>query len=117
MRRMLDDTERSEAMLRKAFVMHLRAGCEEEYRRRHNPIWPEMAAALKARGAKNYSIFLHRETNQLFGYVEIDDETQWSSMAQTDVCRRWWAYMAPLMATNPDHSPVTQDLAEVFHLD
>ena len=104
-------------MIRKAFVMQLHPGQEAEYRRRHNPIWPELAAELKARGARNYSIFLHPETLQLFAYVEIEDEAKWRGAAGSEVVRRWWARMRELMESHPDDSPVTRELAEVFHLD
>lgn len=104
-------------MIRKAFVMAVHPGCEAEYERRHRPIWAELAAVLKAHGAHNYSIFLHPETNQLFGYVEIEDETRWAAVAATPECRRWWAFMAELMPANPDGSPVARDLREVFHLE
>ncbi len=104
-------------MIRKAFVMQLHPGQEEEYRRRHNPIWPELEAELKARGAHNYSIFLHPETRQLFAYVEIEDEAKWLDVASSDACRRWWAHMRELMETHPDNRPVSRDLVEVFHLD
>jgi L-rhamnose mutarotase len=92
-------------------------GSEAEYRRRHQPIWPELEAVLKAHGVRNYSIFLHPETRQLFGYAEIEDEARWQAIAQTDVCRRWWAHMRKLMPTNPDNSPVALDLEEVFHIE
>jgi L-rhamnose mutarotase len=104
-------------MMRKAFVMAVHPDQHEEYERRHNPIWPELAAALKERGARNYSIFLHEETNQLFAYVEIEDEERWNSTAETDVCRRWWAHMKDIMPSNPDNSPKSKLLREVFHLD
>jgi L-rhamnose mutarotase len=104
-------------MIRKAFVMQVNAGQHEEYRKRHNPIWPDLADTLKAHGVHNYSIFLHPETNQLFAYVEIEDELQWRNIAQTDVCRKWWAHMHEIMPSNPDHSPQSSDLQEVFHLD
>ena len=64
----------------------------------------------------NYSIFLHPETRQLFGYAEIRDEAQWAAIAQTEVCRKWWAYMRDMMPCNPDNSPVSLGLDEVFHL-
>jgi len=67
-------------MIRKAFVMAVNAGHEQEYEHRHNPIWPELEATLKAHGAHNYSIFLHPETRQLFGYVEIEDEARWNAI-------------------------------------
>jgi len=103
-------------MLRKAFVMQLKPGVEEEYARRHNPIWDELADVLKAHGVSNYSIFLHPGTRQLFAYAEIEDEERWQAIALTPVCRRWWDFMADLMEVNPDHSPVGIPLGEVFHL-
>lgn len=103
-------------MIRKAFVMTLNPGQEDEYRQRHNPIWPELEATLKEHGAHNYSIFLDRAAGRLFAYVEIEDEERWAAIAQTAICRRWWAAMADIMATNPDNSPVAVELEEVFHL-
>lgn len=103
-------------MIRKAFVMHLHPGKKEEYRRRHNPIWPELEAELKSHGAHNYSIFLDEATHTLFAYVEIEDEARWQSIAQTEACRRWWAFMKDVMPSNPDNSPVAKEIEEVFHL-
>jgi L-rhamnose mutarotase len=103
-------------MIRKAFVMHVHPGREAEYARRHQPIWDELTATLKAHGAHNYSIFLHAETRQLFAYVEIEDEARWAAIAQTEVCQRWWKFMAEVMPSNPDHSPVSRPLQEVYHL-
>jgi L-rhamnose mutarotase len=104
-------------MLRKAFVMSVNAGSETEYERRHRPIWPELEAVLKRHGVQNYSIFLHPETRQLFGYVEIEDEARWNAIASTPECQRWWKHMSDVMPGNPDHSPVSTALREVFHLD
>jgi L-rhamnose mutarotase len=104
-------------MIRKAFVMSVNAGSETEYERRHRPIWKDLAAVLKEHGVHNYSIFLHPETRQLFGYVEVEDEARWAAIADTEVCRRWWSHMGDVMPSNPDNSPVSCDLREVFHLD
>ncbi len=104
-------------MIRKAFVMSVHAGHEAEYARLHQPIWAELEAVLKAHGVHNYSIFLHPETRQLFGYAEIESEARWASIAQTDVCQRWWKHMGDVMPSNPDHSPVSRGLDEVFHID
>jgi L-rhamnose mutarotase len=104
-------------MKRKAFVMSVNAGMEEEYEKRHSPIWPELEAALKQHGVLNYSIFLHPDTRQLFAYAEIEDEERWSAIADTAVCKKWWAQMKDLMPTNPDNSPVSRELKEVFHID
>jgi L-rhamnose mutarotase len=104
-------------MIRKAFLMSVHSGKEAEYQRRHTPIWADLAAELKSHGSHNYSIFLDEKTHQLFGYVEIESEERWAAVAQTDACRRWWKFMADLMPSNPDNSPVSRDLREVFHLD
>jgi len=103
-------------MIRKAFLMTLKPDCQEEYERRHNPIWPELEAVLKKHGVSNYSIFLDRNTDRLFAYAEIESEERWQQIAQTEVCRRWWAHMKDLMLTNPDDSPSASELDEVFHL-
>jgi L-rhamnose mutarotase len=104
-------------MIRKAFVMSVNPGQEREYERRHRPIWPELEATLKAHGAHNYSIFLHAETRQLFGCVEIEDEKRWAAIAQTPICKKWWAHMKDIMPSNPDNSPKSVELREVFHID
>lgn len=104
-------------MIRKAFVMQVDPGQHEEYRVRHNPIWPELAATLQAHGVHNYSIFLHPGTHQLFAYVEIEDEARWQAIAHTPICQKWWKHMAEVMPANPDGSPQSTDLREVFHLD
>lgn len=103
-------------MIRKAFVMSVHAGREAEYEQRHRPIWPELEQVLRAHGVHNYSIFLHPETRQLFGYVEIEDEARWDAIAKTPICRKWWDHMKSIMPSNPDHSPVSRELREVFHL-
>ena len=104
-------------MIRKAFVMEVYPDKHEEYEKRHNDIWPEMIEELRKHGGSNYSIFLDKETNRLFGYVEIEDEEKWSRMASTEINQKWWDYMDPVMKTNPDKSPVSVDLKEVFHMD
>jgi L-rhamnose mutarotase len=103
-------------MIRKAFVMSVYPGHEEEYQQRHSPIWPELEATLKEHGVHNYSIFLQPETHQLFGYAEIESEARWAKIAETPNCKKWWHSMKSLMPSNPDASPVSADLKEVFHL-
>ncbi|BAC12449.1 hypothetical conserved protein [Oceanobacillus iheyensis HTE831] len=104
-------------MKRKGFIMTVYPDKHDEYEKRHNEIWPEMVAELKKHGAHNYSIFLDKQTNQLFGYIEIEDEEKWSKMAETSINQKWWKFMKPVMKTNSDDSPVSTDLTEVFHMD
>jgi L-rhamnose mutarotase len=101
----------------KGFKMKLNEGQEAEYIRRHNELWPEMQDMLHAHGGKNYTIFLDRETNILFGYIEIEDEALWANAADTPINRKWWDFMADIMETNADNSPVSKNLLTVFHLD
>jgi len=103
-------------MIRKAFVMTLRPGCEAEYERSHNPIWSELETVLQDHGVWAYSIFLNRENDQLFACAEIESEESWQQIAQTEVCQKWWEHMKDLMLTNDDNSPITTNLDEVFHI-
>ena len=104
-------------MIRKAFVMQVNQDAHEEYARRNNPIWPELEAVLKAHGAHHYAIYLDKARNMLFATVEIESEERWNAVANTDVCQRWWKHMADVMPSNPDNSPVSAALNEVFYLD
>ena len=101
----------------RGFKMKLYEGMEEEYEKRHNELWPEMADMIHEHGGKNYTIFWDKDTNILFGYIEIEDEEKWAKGADTKINRKWWDFMAPVMETNPDNSPVVVDLKNVFHLD
>lgn len=103
-------------MIRRAFVMSVNPGAEEEYERRHRPIRPELEAVLLRQGVTSYSIFLEPESRQLFAYVEFDDEAQWDAIAATPECRRWWRYMRDLMPTEAGDRPLSRPLREVFHL-
>ena len=102
--------------MRVAFVMQLHAGCEEEYRRRHAAIWPELASLLRETGVGDYSIFLEERSLKLFAILQIDDPGKLDSLAAQPVMRRWWEYMKDLMATHPDGSPVVVSLKEMFYL-
>ena len=104
-------------MVRKAFKMFSYPGMAKEYERRHNALWPEMKEMIHAHGGRNYSIYLDKETNVLYGYLEVEDEELWARSADTEINRKWWDYMADIMETNPDNSPVSVDLDLVFHLD
>ena len=104
-------------MPRKAFRMAVNAGAAAEYERRHRPIWKDLEQVLFDHGVQTYTIFLDEATNDLFGYVEVLTDEQWNRIAGTDVCRRWWTHMGDVMPTNPDHSPVSRELREVFHIE
>lgn len=104
-------------MVRKGFKMFLYPGMEEEYEKRHNQLWPEMRDMIHEYGGHNYSIYLDRETHVLYGYLEVEDEERWAASADTTINRKWWDFMADIMETNPDNSPVCVDLSPVFHLD
>lgn len=100
-----------------AFKMHLLPGCAAEYQRRHDAIWPELKALLRASGIRDYSIFLDEETNTLFAVLWRSSDHRMDSLADEPLMRRWWDYMADLMETNPDKSPVVIPLRQLFHLE
>ncbi len=104
-------------MIRKGFKMRLYPGMAKEYEKRHNELWPEMIEMIHEHGGGNYSIYLDKETDVLFGYIEVVDEEKWAASADTEINRKWWDFMADIMETNPDNSPVSVDLRPVFHLD
>lgn len=101
----------------RGFKMKLYPGMAEEYEKRHNELWPEMIAMIHEYGGSNYSIFLDEECSILFGVIELEDPDRYDKSAETAICRKWWDYMADLMETNPDNSPVSSTLKPVFHLD
>lgn len=103
-------------MQRIAQVMYVNSDSYDEYAKRHAEIWPEMAQTLKEYGASNYSIYLNRSNGQTLAYLEVPDVDTYNAIANTEVCKKWWHYMAPIMKTNPDESPVAKDLEEVFYL-
>ena len=97
--------------------MKLKPGFEAEYKRRHDAIWPELQKLLKENGVYDYSIFLDFETNTLFAVQKIAGGQGSQDLGQNPVVKKWWAYMADIMETNADQSPVTIALPEVFYLD
>jgi L-rhamnose mutarotase len=103
-------------MQRVAFKMKLFKGCEEEYKKRHDELWPELKKLLKEAGIKDYSIFLDKETNSLFAYLTIENQIMLDELPGHPVMQRWWAFMKDMMETNEDSSPVITSLKEVFHL-
>ena len=99
-----------------AFTMRLAPGQAEEYRRRHDAIWPELVAELKAAGISDYSIFLEEPSHTLFGVLWRADDHAMDALPDKPVMRRWWDHMADIMDTNPDGSPVVVPMARVFHM-
>ena len=105
-------------MKRFAFKMFLKPGCEEEYEKRHAAIWPELVKMIKEQGVQNYSIYWDRDTNILFAYQECNGDGNSQDTENVDpITQRWWDMMADIMEVNPDNSPVTIPLPELFHLD
>ncbi len=104
-------------MKRTAFKMHLHPGMKEEYKKRHDEIWPELKQLLKNAGICEYSIFLDEETNTLFAFQKVSGRSGSQDLGQQEIVRKWWDSMAAIMKTNPDNSPVTIQLEEVFYME
>lgn len=104
-------------MQRHAFKMKLKPGAVAEYKKHHDEIWPELVGELRAAGISDFSIFLDEETLTLFAVQKLADENHADDLSKNPVMRKWWDFMAPLMETNSDHSPVVKPLREIFYLD
>jgi L-rhamnose mutarotase len=103
-------------MYRIAFKMQLFKGFEGEYKKRHDALWPELAELLTTTGISEYSIFLDETTNSLFGVLKATDPAALADLPVNPVMQRWWQYMGDIMESNPDNSPVSIPLKEVFYL-
>ncbi len=97
--------------------MKLKPGCEAEYEKRHNELWPELRQMLKDSGVSDYSIFWDKETNILFGVQKVSGEQSSQDLGTTEIVKKWWAFMADIMETNPDNSPVTIPMTELFYME
>ena len=99
-----------------AFRMRLNPGAAEDYKRRHDEIWPELAQLLRDAGISDYSIHLDEETHLLFGVLWRTDDHGMDALPQTEIMQRWWAHMADIMETEPDNKPVVVPLRAMFHM-
>lgn len=99
-----------------AFRMQLNKGQLQEYRRRHDEIWPELVSLLKQAGVSDYSIFVHEETNSLFAVLRRSSSHTMDSLSLEPVMQKWWAYMADIMAAGANNEPVVEPLERVFYL-
>jgi len=103
-------------MQKYAFTMQLKAGKLDEYKRRHNEIWPELIALLQQAGISDYSIHLDEQTGVLFALLSRADNHTMDKLPEHPVMQRWWAHMADIMESNPDNSPVVKPLTAMFYL-
>lgn len=99
-----------------AFTMQLKPGFEAEYKKRHDEIWPELSDLLHASGVSDYSIFLDEQSLVLFGVLKRTSNHTLDDLPNHPIMKKWWAYMADIMDTNPDNSPVQVALKPVFHM-
>ncbi len=104
-------------MKRAAFKMKLKPGFKDEYRKRHDELWPELKKLLKDSGISEYSIFFDEETDTLFAFQKQDGEASSQDLGSLEIVRKWWKFMADIMETNPDNSPVTTSLDEIFYME
>ncbi|NER17810.1 L-rhamnose mutarotase [Spongiivirga citrea] len=103
-------------MQRLAFKMKLKKGTKDEYQKRHREIWPELKELLNAVGVREYSIFFDKETETLFAFQKVIGNSGSQDLVNNQIVQKWWRYMADIMEVNPDQSPVSTPLEEVFYL-
>jgi len=104
-------------MKRVGFTMKLNPGMKDEYRKRHDEIWPELVELLRNSGISNYSIYLDESTNTLFASQTVSSDGGSQDLGTLPIVQKWWAYMADIMETNADNSPVMHMIDEVFSMD
>jgi len=104
-------------MRRIAFKMKLKAGFEQEYKKRHDMIWPELSAELTKAGVFDYSIYLDEETLTLFAFQKLTDDNAADELPQSVIVRKWWDYMKDIMEYDEKDEPIAIELKEVFHMD
>lgn len=104
-------------MKRAAFIMKLKKGSADEYKKRHDEIWPELEKVLSEAGISDYSIYLDEKTLTLFAIQKLSDDNTANDLPNNPIVRKWWDYMADIMEYNPDNTPVCNPLKEVFHMD
>ena len=97
--------------------MKLLPGFAEEYKQRHDAIWPELKALLSESGIRDYSIYLDEATHTLFAVQKLAEGFDPASLPGHPLVKKWWAYMADIMQTHPDNAPVEGKLKEMFHMD
>jgi L-rhamnose mutarotase len=102
---------------RVAFKMKVNPGVIEVYKKRHDELWPELHKLLKDAGISEYSIFYDEETQLLFAFQKQEGNKGSQDLGKTDIVKKWWKYMADIMETNPDNSPVSAPLEEVFYME
>ena len=100
-----------------AFKMKVKEGAIEDYKDRHDRLWPELYQLLKDAGISEYSIFFDEETHVLFAFQKVSGDQGSQDLGKTEIVQRWWKYMADIMETNPDNSPLTTPLKEVFYME
>jgi len=113
----MEQKEQREQNEQIAFTMQLRAGCADEYRRRHDALWPELGELLRAAGISDYSIFLDADSGKLFAVLRCSGAHGMDDLPSHPLMQRWWRYMADLMETGLDQRPLTFDLQPLFHLE
>jgi L-rhamnose mutarotase len=104
-------------MKREAFKIFLKPRCEAEYEKRHREICPELKKLLSDNGVYDYSIYWDKETNILFACQKTKGGESSQDMGSNPIVQKWWDYMADIMKTNPDNSPVSIPLYEIFRME
>ncbi len=100
-----------------AFKLFLNPGQADEYKKRHDQIWPEMVSLLKAAGVSDYSIYLDEQTHSLFAVLWRTNNHKMDDLPNHPVMQKWWAHMSDIMQREKNGGPVIVHLKTMFHLD
>ncbi len=101
---------------RYVFRMTLNDGMADEYKRRHDAIWPDLIDLLHDAGVSDYSIHLDEETGHLIGVLTRTGGHRMDDLPNHPVMQKWWAHMADIMETALNNEPVAVALTPLFHM-
>ncbi len=104
-------------MKRVGFKMKIYAGKADEYRRRHDEIWPELNELLRSSGISDYTIFLDEESLELFAVQNLADDHTTDDLSENPLIQKWCEYMADIVLMDADGNPIVTPLSEMYHLD
>lgn len=104
-------------MERACFTFEIYPHMIDEYKKRHDEIWPELVEVIENAGLKNYSLF--RRDTTVIAYVEChpDIATAFGKVGESEVNTRWSKWFEEVILELTDDNGDLLWADEVWHLD
>lgn len=104
-------------MKRKSFKMYLKEGCQEEYMKRYNALWPDLKELFRDCGILDFTIYLDKETNWLYAFQTLEKHFDEKAVSDNLIMKRWWEFMSDIVHMDCNNHPIILSLDELFHID